>query len=352
MSCSEKNFFESIHINYLNRIINLLINYYQFEEITKTNCLLISKFINNNFKKINPNEINNFGTLIKLIQSYFEDNDITHEYEHLKSDEIIKIIEKIESSTKNNLKKDAFEEIFKSELFKMCQNEFKGFYYKDQTNINSDKLMRLKKEFNIIKKSISINSEASIFFCVDKNKLDKMRFIMSGPADTPYDQGLYIFDMTITSEFPSKPPLVHFTNNGGVRFNPNLYNCGKVCLSLLGTWRGDKGESWNSSTSTFFQILVSIQSQILIEEPFFNEPGHEKNIGTKNGIAYSKEYNDNIRQYNLDYAINGLISDILSTKSTYSEFEYIIKNYFKYKKDRILNILNKWEQEFIDEKKK
>lgn len=30
---------------------------------------------------------------------------------------------------------------------------------------------------------------------------------------------------------------------------------GKVCLSLLGTWSGEKGESWNSKTSTLLQVL-------------------------------------------------------------------------------------------------
>lgn len=42
-------------------------------------------------------------------------------------------------------------------------------------------------------------------------------------------------------------------------FNPNLYNCGKVCLSLLGTWSGAAGENWSASTSTFLQVLVSDQ---------------------------------------------------------------------------------------------
>ena len=46
---------------------------------------------------------------------------------------------------------------------------------------------------------------------------------------------------------------------------------GKVCLSLLGTWYGESGESWNSQTSTLLQVLVSIQSLILVPEPFFNE---------------------------------------------------------------------------------
>jgi len=344
--------FESVPIDSLNRIINLLVNYFQNEEITKTNCLLIFKLINNNFKIINPNEITKFVTLIKLIQTYLEDNDIPDKFEYLKNEGVNKIIEKISSNPNGELKKDIFIETFESESFKMYQNEFKNFYYKDQTNIDSDKLMRLKKEFNIIKKSIFVNSEASMFFWIDKNKLDKMRFIITGPADTPYEQGLYIFDMTINKEFPTKPPLVHFSNNGGVRFNPNLYNCGKVCLSLLGTWSGDKGESWNSATSTFFQVLVSIQSQILIEEPFFNEPGYERQIGKESGKKNSKEYNENIRQYNLDYAINGLIDGILSSKSSYPEFEYIIKNYFKYKKDRILKTLSQWEQEFTDINKK
>jgi len=44
------------------------------------------------------------------------------------------------------------------------------------------------------------------------------------------------------------------TGQGAVRFNPNLYNCGKVCLSLLGTWRGETGENWDPDTSTLLQV--------------------------------------------------------------------------------------------------
>ena len=57
-----------------------------------------------------------------------------------------------------------------------------------------------------------------------------------------------------------------------MRFGPNLYACGKVCLSLLGTWEGPK---WNPKKSSLFQVLVSIQSLMLgSEHPFFLEPGH------------------------------------------------------------------------------
>ena len=41
------------------------------------------------------------------------------------------------------------------------------------------------------------------------------------------------------------------TAGGRVRFNPNLYDCGKVCLSLLGTW---SGPSWDPTASTLLQV--------------------------------------------------------------------------------------------------
>ncbi len=341
------NEFKNLDKKILNQIILLLINYFQNEEITKSNVSLLDKLIFDNYDVFESAE--NFNQLLKLIQTYIDENDmmcslINTKLIETKNSVLLNDLPK----TNNDVKKNIFTEMFEQDIFKMYPEEFTKFYYEQTTYMNSDILTRLKKEFNIIKKSIVANQEASIFFWVEKNKLDRMRFIVSGPSNTPYDQGLYIFDMTLSKEYPMKPPLVHFSNNGGVRFNPNLYNCGKVCLSLLGTWRGEKGESWNSTTSTFFQILISIQSQILIDEPYFNEPSYEKNIGRLDGITKSKEYNDDIRQYNLDHAMNGLIEG----KTKYPEFENIIKNYFKFKKNKIIEILNKWELDYTDITKK
>lgn len=36
------------------------------------------------------------------------------------------------------------------------------------------------------------------------------------------------------------------------------------------------------------QLFVSIQSLIFVEEPYFNEPGYEKSIGTPEGTRQSK----------------------------------------------------------------
>ena len=44
------------------------------------------------------------------------------------------------------------------------------------------------------------------------------------------------------------------TGRHSVRFNPNLYNDGKVCLSVLNTWHGRPEEKWNAQTSSFLQV--------------------------------------------------------------------------------------------------
>ncbi|RYH17481.1 hypothetical protein EON65_28540, partial [archaeon] len=53
--------------------------------------------------------------------------------------------------------------------------------------------------------------------------------------DCPYYGGVYVFHIYIPSSYPATPPLVKFMTTGGgaVRFNPNLYNCGKVGVRFL-----------------------------------------------------------------------------------------------------------------------
>lgn len=102
-----------------------------------------------------------------------------------------------------------------------------------------------------------------------------------------------------------------------MRFNPNLYNDGKICLSILGTWEGRPEEKWNPYCS-LLQVLISIQvciamspsslprrSQglIFVKEPYFNEPGFEKYQGTEKGEDYSRKYNLQIEHATLTYAI-------------------------------------------------
>lgn len=44
----------------------------------------------------------------------------------------------------------------------------------------------------------------------------------------------------------------------GLRVNPNLYENGYVCLSLLNTWNGRAHECWNPEASTLLQVLLKM----------------------------------------------------------------------------------------------
>ena len=65
------------------------------------------------------------------------------------------------------------------------------------------KLNNYRTGVGYLKKSISINKFASIFFYVESNSIQKMRFVITGPIDTPYSYGLFVFDnrLNVPSEY-------------------------------------------------------------------------------------------------------------------------------------------------------
>ena len=85
------------------------------------------------------------------------------------------------------------------------------------------------------------------------------------------------------------------TGGQAVRFNPNLYACGKVCLSLLGTWRGNATENWDPRISTILQVLMSTQAIVMSEEVYFNEPGFEGEAGTPDGERKNEGYSNIVK---------------------------------------------------------
>lgn len=102
-----------------------------------------------------------------------------------------------------------------------------------------------------------------------------MRALIIGPPETPYEFGFFEFKAKFGDQYPTHSPSVRCltTNGGRCRFNPNIYASGKVCLSILGTWRGEKGEDW-STAQGLESVLISIQS-LMSSNPYENEPGFE-----------------------------------------------------------------------------
>jgi len=283
-------------------------------------------------KLVNKTDIDNELEIAYIIINLTE--IVYPKYENFLKTTEIKEIETEDISTK-------YINIMDKLKYNICEfNNNYGYEKKPLTNNNS--IIRLTKELASLSKNIPIYYESSIFISINEDNINNIRVLISAPKDTPYDSGLFIFDILITNEFPEKPPLMNLSNNGNIRFNPNLYKCGKVCLSLLGTWHGgSKEEQWNSQTSTLQQLLISVQSQIFIDKPYLNEPGYESRYSKEQSIIYNNTYNLYVRYYTMIHAMINIIKNI----EHYNEFKDIIINHFKLKKDYILSTCKKWVDE-------
>lgn len=280
---------------------------------------LLKKYIEN----ININFINKIAE--NLENNHDELFNFYNSYTHYKKDNIIQV-------------DDEYVNIMKNLQFDSCEIEPTHIFYKNLNyKIEQKSLLRILSEISSFKKGLPLNYDSTIWIRISKKNIHMFTFIISGPKDTPYENGLFEFHVCFPINYPNKEPsvLLKTTGNGTVRFNPNLYNNGKVCLSLLGTWNGSEEEKWNPQTSTFLQVLVSIQSLILVEEPYFNEPGYEKYIDTPQGIKKSKEYNKIIELATLQFAI---IDQIENPPKGY---ENVVKEHFTRKKNDIINKIDK-----------
>ena len=112
------------------------------------------------------------------------------------------------------------------------------------------------------------------------------------------------------------------------RFNPNLYSNGKACLSLLGNWRGQSTKNWDPKISTLLQVLISIQSIIMSDLVYYNEPSCESEMGTSEWEAKNEAYSNIVRYANIKYAM------IEQIKKPSQGIEEVIRRYFYLKKTK------------------
>ena len=201
--------------------------------------------------------------------------------------------------------------------------------------ITKETIQRLIKDVKqIIKNPLSDNG---IYYKHDEDDMLKGYALIIGPSETPYFGGFYFFEFKYPADYPHSPPNVTYCTNGEkIRFNPNLYCNGKVCISLLNTWRG---EQW-TSCQTISTILLNLCT-LLNNDPLLNEPGV-----TNTHPDYSK-YNKIIEFKNIDIAILKMVN---KTNGVYlDKFEMFyptVKEHFIKNKDLILDFIKKQKEKY------
>ncbi|KAG8629619.1 hypothetical protein KVT40_003484 [Elsinoe batatas] len=194
-------------------------------------------------------------------------------------------------------------------------------YYEEKGALGNQTLRKVMKEHAILNSEGSM--PAGIFVRSWESHCNLLRALIIGPSGTPYAECPFVFDILLPEGFPKKPPRFHFHHwttgsfARNTKINPNLYEDGNVCLSLLNTWPGQETEGWIPGQSTLLQALISVQSLILVPEPFFNEPGYESKRDIPGTDTQSVAYNERVLLQSHGFLEHAL-SSVLLTKEDLS----------------------------------
>lgn len=129
-------------------------------------------------------------------------------------------------------------------------------------------LKRLNSEYK------KITKEANSYYSIspENDNFLKWNFIIFGPTDTFYENGLFRGYLLFPESYPFNAPKVYFHN----MIHPNVYTDGKVCISILHEGSDQYGyesdiERW-TPTQSVHSILMSIIS--MLSDPNFESPAN------------------------------------------------------------------------------
>jgi ubiquitin-conjugating enzyme E2 Z len=194
--------------------------------------------------------------------------------------------------------------------------------------ISKDAIQRLLRDVkNIMRNPLTDNG---IYYIHDDEDLLKGYAMIVGPSETPYFGGFYFFEFLYPADYPHSPPTVKYMTNGdNIRFNPNLYVNGKVCISLLNTWRGEQWTSCQSISTVLLNLCT-----LLCADPLLNEPGVGKTHPDFNNYTKIVEYK------NIEIAILRMVTrDPGSFCEKFGAFYPILKENFIKNSDAVAKYL-------------
>ncbi|SAM00033.1 hypothetical protein [Absidia glauca] len=114
---------------------------------------------------------------------------------------------------------------------------------------------RILKEINDIKEDPEANLQLQL-----TEELDQFYATFQGPPDSPYEGGIFLVDIKLTSDFPFKPPKMRFISKV---YHPNISSqTGAICLDIL-------KDAWSPALS-IRTALLSLQS--LLSSPVPDDP--------------------------------------------------------------------------------
>ena len=149
----------------------------------------------------------------------------------------------------------------------------------------------LKKQFKDINKASDLGISVGL---VDENNFYKWSVVIFGPTETIYEGGFFRAILTFPEDYPNSPPQMKFTTK---MWHPNIYQDGRVCISILHPPGTDKfneqekaEERWRPSLGAE-EILLSVISML-------NDPNPDSPANIDAAVQFRnnrEEYNSKVR---------------------------------------------------------
>uniref|UniRef100_A0A672YVU4 Ubiquitin-conjugating enzyme E2 Z n=1 Tax=Sphaeramia orbicularis TaxID=375764 RepID=A0A672YVU4_9TELE len=142
----------------------------------------------------------------------------------------------------------------------------------DNEKASQQCILRIKRDIMSIYKE----PPPGMFVVPDPQDMTKIHALITGPFDTPYEGGFFLFLFRCPPDYPIHPPRVKLITTG---HNTCLETCLTFLFYNIMTWTGP---AWSPAQS-ISSVLISIQS-LMTENPYHNEPGFEQVCVQRNSI--------------------------------------------------------------------
>lgn len=113
-------------------------------------------------------------------------------------------------------------------------------------------LKRINKELQDLTRDPPANASAGPI----GDDLFHWQATLLGPAESPYEGGVFFLDITFPADYPFKSPKVEFTTK---IYHPNINSHGGICLDIL-------KDQWSPALTTS-KVLLSICSLLTDPNP-------------------------------------------------------------------------------------